>query len=106
MDIRFSFLREIIDLTMALLIKVALFAMLFKCCLGNIVEVNKCNNVKFDFKFLFNLTFFVILGDDIALPYQVDIANCTVQPCQVPRGSDATMIIDFFARKYIYILKY
>lgn len=45
------------------------------------------------------LTFFFV-GDGIDLPYQVDISNCDVQPCQVPRGTDATLQIDFFARKY------
>lgn len=41
------------------------------------------------------------VGDDGSeLPYQVDIANCTVQPCPLLRGSDAVVNIDFFARKH------
>lgn len=51
-------------------------------------------------KFYFNCNFFFgeLLGDGIDLPYQVDIANCTIKPCQFSRGKDASVQIDFFAR--------
>lgn len=45
----------------------------------------------------------VITGNsnDVDLPYQVDISNCTVQPCPFLRGSDVTLKLNFVAREYI-----
>lgn len=43
---------------------------------------------------------FIIAGDgDAPMPYQVEISNCTAQPCPLIRGADTVLIIDFFARK-------
>lgn len=47
---------------------------------------------------------FIIAGTGVDRPYQVDISNCTAQPCPLIRGVDTVLKIDFFARKYLPVL--
>lgn len=76
---------------------VVLLAILFQSAVAGLVEVSACEYLNLNVRREINIS--TITGDGAELPYQVDIANCTVQPCPLVRGSDAVLKIDFYARK-------
>lgn len=89
--------------------KAVIFAVFFQCVLAGLVQVNKCKCLQKTFCYklqsYLNNHKNVITGEgDEVLPFQVDISDCTVQPCPLLRGADVKLKIDFFARKYLYYI--